>query len=80
MKRDFSIVPPEIKGRITHWLNLENALKGGLCPFSEMTNKCDICNAIFPKLNKILQEAVTPCPCTKYSLKYVIKMAKEVIK
>ena len=80
MKRDFSIITSWMKDNISEWLYKDDLMKSMSCPFMKGNNKrCDICNAAFPKLHKT-PSFFTSCPCTKFGLKYVKRVAKEAIK
>jgi len=75
MKRDLSnLTEAHIKG-IRRWL--DSHYKWRFCPFHwEWEKHCEriTCRAIFPKLPKYL------CPCNQYSLSYVTRIAKEIVK
>jgi len=66
---------------IEEWLNEEH--KEHKCPFGEFFCWKDskTCKAIFPTLKKRLpSDVVYHCPCTQYSLGFVVERAKEVVK
>ncbi len=57
------------------WLKLSNAEKDYACPFfdSPVYPSCNFCLSWFPR-RKVLK-----CPCLNYTLKYVIKRAKQML-
>jgi len=76
MKRDLLHLQPwHIEG-IQLWL--ENANKRRVCPFKipARINDCDRCHEIFPSNPRVKYL----CPCQLFSLSYVKRVARQVIK
>jgi len=78
-KRDLSVVTPKIKKLITIWLE-ESCYRA--CPFDTLwyeqrnPEACSIiCKKLFPNL-----DLPNTCPCIQFGTKYVIKVAKELVK
>jgi len=71
-KRDLSILTPKIKSSLKKWLAQE--ANPDSCPFNDYSDNCEICYALFPKLE------FDTCPCEQFDRKYVIKVAKELVK
>ena len=60
-----------VRAAIEAWLET-----GSLCPFAMYDNNCEnFCYQVFPS---IIEKDL--CPCTHYTLKYVIRIAKQAIK
>ncbi|KKM32241.1 hypothetical protein LCGC14_1565900 [marine sediment metagenome] len=79
--------------KVTAWLTLPSLNKENFCPWrlnKRIPEKCvDICEALFPKLKNIREEQLLEgrpsydagnCPCNSYSLSYVIKTVKNLLK
>jgi hypothetical protein len=72
MKRDLSQLTHKHIDAIKHWLKL--SIRDEQCPFYHCVPSCMACDGIFPHgVNSI-------CPCHQYSVKYVAKVARQVIK
>lgn len=76
MKRDLSNVTEDHVWSLKKWVESEDK---DYCPFLGNGLICwdDICYQVFPKLIKIKMGA---CPCTKSGVKYVVKVARQIIK
>ena len=77
------------KNAVKHWLKMEFRPKLVTCPFSKLRgndylsqkNKyCRICLSWFPKILSPEYNFIVFHPCEVYSLKYVIKRAREMVK
>lgn len=62
----------EGKELIRKWLTLHDIDKKGNCPL--LTTYCEICYSWFPRATSC------NCPCFVYSLRYVVKVARKMIK
>ena len=85
MKRDLSVITDEVKELIRKWIDKKD---DRACPFDFDLQLCSICKNIFPKLPKYTpylyfhrhHDWSFVCPCDAFSVKYVIKVAEEIIK
>jgi len=75
----------EITG-IQIWLKRLNKYKLRYCPFL-VGRSCDLCKEIFPNLEERYSKIKLTnrkydydCPCGVYSLKYIIKKSRKIIK
>jgi len=61
---------------VKKWLDSNSHDRMSLCIFNiwDWNSSCGICFSWFPKIKKM-----NSCPCKEYSLKTVIKRAKEMI-
>lgn len=72
MKRDLSVITPDVRELIIGWFNLSNYHQETMCPgFS-----CSVCKSIFPSLKPKNGEH----PCKKFGLKYVKRVAREILR
>jgi hypothetical protein len=60
---------------VKKWFELSNYGRSYFCPFYNLDFGCKICLSWFPRTDK-----THVCPCRDYSLKTVIRRAKEMIK
>ena len=66
------------KIRIKEWLSLPTYLKDGYYPFREIPHPkshCIFCRSWFPRIN-----INHTCPCGEYTINYVIRTAKIMLK
>ena len=71
-------LPKGAKAAIREWLTMTSEDKPGTCPFAGVrsTECCDVCQKMFPRISRESES----CPCHMYTLSYVVKKAKEVIR
>ena len=80
MKRNLDLITDDVKEAIKEWLAL--GIDGvRACPFTP--SRCTVCRAIFPSLPLIVYFDISIngiCPCDCFSLSYVRKVARQVIR
>jgi len=74
MKRNFSNLTKTDIWNVKRWL--KDPRGDSTCPFIVCPNRC---NEIFPTLHKELFLS-DPCPCTKFGIRYVVKVAREIVR
>jgi len=81
MKRDISnLTKRDVEG-IKAWLKKKKEQKRDFCPFPHRWGEyhcCKNCLSIFPKLKQYDLRA-SVCPCSQFSLGYVIRVARWVV-
>ena len=83
MKRDLRQLTPGYAAKIKVWLESDTPELN--CPFVAMKRRQQVCHGIFPKLgyrhvSTTLDICPLACPCRVYGLKYVRRIARQVIK
>ena len=71
MKRDFAVLNEDHIKTLSHWLTLSSRDQEESCPICD----CDICRKLFPRCNN----GDKNCPCTEYTEKFLIGVARRAI-
>ena len=74
MKRDLSVMTPEVRKVLEKWLRWRSNHKKELCPFpGDVTTDCHVCYLLFPRKS-------TACPCLAFGLKYVTEVVRQALR